>query len=81
MVLVRPVDPDLGIEYFPAVERVERLFGGTHVIVFDKAKVEAAVCVVSVWDDFGVGDGSGDGEDVGEDCNVGVSIRMAENRT
>jgi hypothetical protein len=67
LVLVRPVDTDLGVEYFPAVERVQCLFGGTHVVVFDKAEIEAAVGVVSVWDDFGVGDGSGDGEDVGED--------------
>ena len=66
LTLVSPVDADLGVENFAAVEGLESSLCRAHVHVLDETVVETAMLVVTVRDDFNVLDGTSDGEDLGE---------------
>lgn len=61
-ILVCPVHPDLRVKDLAPVQRLEGLFGGSDVGVFDETVVETAVLEIAVWDDLGLRDRAGYGE-------------------
>ena len=66
LTLVSPVDTNFCVENFATIEGLQSGLGSTHVEVLDETIVEAAMLVVTVWDDFDMLDRTSDGKDLGE---------------
>lgn len=63
-VLIGPIDPHLEVKDAAAVKRLQGRLGGAHLVVLDKAVVDAAVLHRPVGDDLDSEDGTGDGKDL-----------------
>lgn len=57
-VLVSPIDLDLCVKDFSAIERVECVLCVRNSLKLDKAVIETAVLKIAVWDELDANDGS-----------------------
>lgn len=66
LTLVSPVDTNFCVKNFATIEGLQSGLGSAHIKVLDEAIVEAAMLVITVWDDFDMLNWASDGEDLRE---------------